>query len=169
MKFKRVRCARLKIQKELSCGYSPYLRRFLACLITFRSKNTRFVAVFTNLPVKEKENGRLAPAGAALVPSGFSSVVLPIFGTTTDKFRQLYPPRLASQHQSPSRTATIPAGRNTGNDPPNTESGFKPGIECGIDLPWAFLVLSALFGERLPGEDRGAGAARWQWGDLEIR
>ena len=29
-----------------------------------------------------------------LVPSGFLSVVLPIFGSTTDKFRQIYPPRL---------------------------------------------------------------------------
>jgi hypothetical protein len=38
-----------------------------------------------------------------LLPSGFSSVVLPIFGSTTDKSRQLYPPRLASQHQSPSK------------------------------------------------------------------
>jgi hypothetical protein len=34
------------------------------------------------------------------VPSGFSSVVLPIFGSTTDKFCQLYPLRLVSQHQS---------------------------------------------------------------------
>jgi hypothetical protein len=38
-----------------------------------------------------------------LVPSRFSSVVLPIFGSTTDKFRQLYRLRLVSQHQSSSK------------------------------------------------------------------
>ena len=38
------------------------------------------------------------------------------------------------------------------------QSGFKPGIEPGNDLPWAFLVPSALFGERLPEEGRGAWA-----------
>jgi hypothetical protein len=51
---------------------------------------------------------------------------------------------------------------------PNPESGIKPGIEPGNDLPWAFLVHSALFGERLPGDGRGAGApgqvAVGQWG-----
>jgi hypothetical protein len=39
----------------------------------------------------------------SLVPSGFSSVVLPIFGSTTDKFRQLNPLRSVSQHQSSSK------------------------------------------------------------------
>jgi hypothetical protein len=38
------------------------------------------------------------------------------------------------------------------------ESGFKPGIEPGNGFTWAFLVLLALFGERLPGESRGARA-----------
>jgi len=47
---------------------------------------------------------------------------------------------------------------------PNTESGFKPGIEPGNDLPWAFVEPSALFGERLPGEGRGAGAGGSQGG-----
>jgi|AntAceMinimDraft_5_1070358.scaffolds.fasta_scaffold56992_1 hypothetical protein len=41
---------------------------------------------------------------------------------------------------------------------PNPESGFKPGIEPGNDLPWVFLGPSALFGERLHEEGRGAGA-----------
>jgi hypothetical protein len=39
----------------------------------------------------------------SLVPSRFSSVVLPIFGSSTDKFRELYPPRFMSQHQSSSK------------------------------------------------------------------
>jgi hypothetical protein len=38
-----------------------------------------------------------------LVPSGFSSVVLPIFVSTTEKFRQLNPLRLVSQHVSSSK------------------------------------------------------------------
>ena len=38
-----------------------------------------------------------------LVPLGFSSVVLPIFASTADKFRKLYSLRLVSQHQSSSK------------------------------------------------------------------
>jgi hypothetical protein len=53
---------------------------------------------------------------------------------------------------------------------PNTESGFKPGIDPRNDLPWASLVPSALFGERLLGEGQGAVAGgSGEWGDLEVR
>jgi hypothetical protein len=41
-------------------------------------------------------------AHVTLVLSGFLSVVLPIFGNTTEKFRQLYPLRLVPKHKSSS-------------------------------------------------------------------
>ena len=45
---------------------------------------------------------------------------------------------------------------------------FKSGIEPRNDLLWAFLVPSAFFGERLPGEVRSAGSGG-QWGNGGIR
>ena len=46
---------------------------------------------------------------AQLVPSKFSSVELPIFGSTTDKFRQLYPLRLVKILSRISVGAYLPA------------------------------------------------------------
>jgi hypothetical protein len=37
------------------------------------------------------------------VPSGFLSVEPPVFGSTTEKFRKIYPLRLVSQHESSSK------------------------------------------------------------------
>ena len=51
----------------------------------------------------KEDHEPIASCVPPLVPSRFSSVVLPIFGSTTDKFRKLYPLRLVSQHQSSSK------------------------------------------------------------------
>ena len=80
-------------------------------------------------------------AGCALVPSRFSSVVLPIFGSTTDKFRELYPPRLVSQHQSSSKwlapccapRSLLSGARtcNTNDDHTPSGHGFPHRRPCG--------------------------------------
>jgi hypothetical protein len=61
-----------------------------------------------NCPLKPRVSHSLSAfrsgtSAPFLVPSGFLSVGLPNFGSTTDQFRQLYPPRLVSQHQSSSK------------------------------------------------------------------
>jgi hypothetical protein len=49
-------------------------------------------------PIERIRKGIVVHALCTLELSGFSSVVLPNFGSTTDKFRQLYPLRLAPRH-----------------------------------------------------------------------
>ena len=68
----------------------------------FRQLSNAYLNYFKVNVLPSGRNVIVARPAALVVPSGFSSVILPIFGSTTEKIRKLHPLRLFSKHQSPS-------------------------------------------------------------------